>query len=518
MVKRKKSKPISLLKRKSASHAQESHSKKTHKRLKSTHNQTPSNQQPTKTHLFVAQNEIHRQSAQAITRLLRADATSAHGTSLKSLTLAPHITNKKAVYAVTIETLKYIPVLEKIVDALNTQQLLALPPSPSLPRSTAFVLIRDLLWGEGLLPKNTSSSSSSSSNRIGTAEKRILSLEDDLNAALASVLYAANTTDVTDLLPAIKFAEAAANRPRTARVNLLKLSVDECLFQLSQDQRFSKIKIHIDPLIPELLVFPPNTSLHDHPLVHTGALVLQSKASCMPARALAPTPGWSVLDACAAPGNKTTHVAALVGSKGKVFAYDKDAKRLERLKENVEKTGAARIITPHCADFLSLNPLDFDVDSSNRVDAIVLDPSCSGSGTAFTRMDHMLPSAATNPTAITAPSSLVHHTDARIQSLAAFQTSALAHALRFPRVQRVSYSTCSVHAAENERVVAAVLYDTEQGKEFELVRALPEWHRRGVEGCGLKKKDAKKVVRTDPIEDGTDGFFVAVLQRRRTVS
>jgi putative methyltransferase len=109
----------------------------------------------------------------------------------------------------------------------------------------------------------------------------------------------------------------------------------------------------------------------------------------MPAHALAPEPGWTVVDCCAAPGNKTTHVAALLaahtssgsssksssgskpgrassGSKGqagqsstrgRVLAFDKDPKRLKRLQANAERAGAAGIIQARCADFLSLDPL-----------------------------------------------------------------------------------------------------------------------------------------------------------------
>ncbi len=68
----------------------------------------------------------------------------------------------------------------------------------------------------------------------------------------------------------------------------------------------------MDGLLPDLLAFPPRTNLHDCQLVASGCLVLQSKASCMPAHALAPQPGWRVVDACAAPGNKTTHLAGAV--------------------------------------------------------------------------------------------------------------------------------------------------------------------------------------------------------------
>ena len=78
----------------------------------------------------------------------------------------------------------------------------------------------------------------------------------------------------------------------------------------------------VDSLLPDLLVFPPGTDLHDHPLVASAALVLQSKASAMPAHALRPRPGWAVVDACAAPGNKTTHLAALMGNRGAIHAFE----------------------------------------------------------------------------------------------------------------------------------------------------------------------------------------------------
>ena len=193
-----------------------------------------------------------------------------------------------------------------------------------------------------------------------------------------------------------------------------------------------------DGLLPDLLVFPPGTDLHDHPLVEAGALILQSKASCMPAHALRPQPGWAVVDACAAPGNKTTHLAALMGNRGSIQAFEvgllaawagdlqcsngpvhgqpapprqpaasqsclpavtccvqpplpqKDARRCERLRGNAAATGST-IIAARCADFLATDP---EAPEFAGVEAVLLDPSCSGSGTAFTRMDWLLPSSA----------------------------------------------------------------------------------------------------------------------------
>jgi 16S rRNA C967 or C1407 C5-methylase (RsmB/RsmF family) len=100
-------------------------------------------------------------------------------------------------------------------------------------------------------------------------------------------------------------------------------------------------------------------------------LRMQSKASCMPAHALQPCAGWHVVDCCAAPGNKTTHVAALLhaasttaaagdaardSSSCRVFAFDKDRKRLKRLEANVQHVGAGSIVVGQHADFLSIDP------------------------------------------------------------------------------------------------------------------------------------------------------------------
>jgi putative methyltransferase len=84
-----------------------------------------------------------------------------------------------------------------------------------------------------------------------------------------------------------------------------------------------------DPLVGGLLFFRPGTNLHGHPLVKSGALISQDRASCLSAVCLLPMPAGNethAMDATSAPGNKTTHVAALIGRgpHAKVFAFDRD--------------------------------------------------------------------------------------------------------------------------------------------------------------------------------------------------
>ncbi|KAG8058475.1 hypothetical protein GUJ93_ZPchr0002g25170 [Zizania palustris] len=114
-----------------------------------------------------------------------------------------------------------------------------------------------------------------------------------------------------------------------------------------------------------MLVLPPGTDLHNHHLVTDGKVFLQGKASCMVAVALCPKPGWTVIDACAAPGNKTVHLAALMNGEGSIIAY-------------IETINGV---------FLDINTND---PSYAEVHAILLDPSCSGSGISTERLDHFL--------------------------------------------------------------------------------------------------------------------------------
>ena len=477
-----KRKPVSLLKRKSASNDANGQGPRKRRKSDNKSNNVPTTpKHPERT--LVPVNQTHRQAANIVGRLLHADATGRHGASLKSLTLAPHIISKKAVHAVTIETLKHVPVLEQLVSKMKNMPA-------GLSTSAAYVLIRELLWSSETLQPS------------GPAERAILALEKPLRDALTTLLRDAGVRDVNEMLPAVKLAAAAADRPRTARVNELKMSVNDALEWLQSPPKHHVNKwghigkaVTVDPHLSELLIFPPSTDLHDHPLVTNGALILQSKASCMTARALDPEPGWKCVDACAAPGNKTTHLAALISAKGhtraKVIAFDKDSTRLERLRDNSDLAGASSIIDARVGDFLAIDPSEKEFAD---VDAVLLDPSCSGSGTAYSRMDHLLPSAASKAVGADA----IAYRDQRVEALSQFQTSALRHALNFPGAKRVVYSTCSLHAAENEQVVAAVLDDAiENG--FQLIEALPQWERRGEQGWGLEPEDAAKLVRTGRI-------------------
>ena len=488
---------------------------------------------------------VWKQAAGIVARLLRADGARRGGASIKTLTLAPGIAAKKATHAIVCETLKHIPLLKLVLedagvpltddvfadgrkraaaaadddeaeteddhadDASEDADADADPDDATaaasrvLHRSTAYVLGYEVLFGAGVDPEPDG-------RALPPDESAVVAASPALRKALRRRLKSAGASTADAFLLAQPGGRALAEVPshsRHARVNALKISTE------AATRALSRLRPAIDPHVPNLLVFPPGTDLHDHPMVRDGRLILQGKASCLPAAALAPEPGWEVLDCCAAPGNKTTHLAALVGVEGKVRAFDADARRLKRLKANCALAGAGDIVTARCQDFLTLDP---EAPEYAAVRGVLLDPSCSGSGTAGTRGDYLIAAARgeTEPDANAVDDDggdVSRHPPpgARVAALADFQTRALRHALKFPGAERISYSTCSVHAEENERVVRAVLPEaTRVG--YALVEAIPTWRRRGTEG---EVEGAERLLRADQFEDDMEGFFVAVFAR-----
>lgn len=240
-------------------------------------------------------------------------------------------------------------------------------------------------------------------------------------------------------------------------------------------------------------MFPSGTDLHAHPLLLNGTIILQDKASCFPAHILNPPRGAHIIDACAAPGNKTSHLASLIGNQGSIFAFDQDAKRLGTLQMLSRRAGCSSIEAIH-QDFLKVNPNDAKY---KNVEYILLDPSCSGSG-IVSRLDHLVEEHeqqqqqqkqqqkqqksrdSLNPSPVeTSPETLQNQ---RLESLADFQYNAIIHAFKFPSIKRVVYSTCSRHEIENEGVVQKVLKKLGNVRLIDRDQVLPTWPRRGING------------------------------------
>ncbi|PPR92973.1 hypothetical protein GOBAR_AA27689 [Gossypium barbadense] len=408
-----------------------------------------------------------REAAKVLRSVLQGDAHRRAVASIKSLVYSPSIKNKKATFALVCQTLKHLPI------------------------------IKDVLEGANILNSRWKRQVELEISFVGDAEKFLLQRKVSLQSALARLLVRKKMKCIEDLLD--RYQTPDVSKPRYVRVNTLKLDVDSALIDLRKQYMVEK-----DDLVPDLLKLPPKCDLHDHPLVMNGSVFMQGKASSMVAAALDPDPGWElayfhvsvkVLDACAAPGNKTVHLAALMRGKGKVIACELNKERIKRLADTVRLSGA--YIEVFHGNFLSLDPKD---PPYSKVRAILLDPSCSGSGTVAERLDHLLPSHAAGQSAN------VDETE-RLTKLASFQKKVLTHALCFPQVERIVYSTCSIHQIENEDVVKSIL-PLAASHGFRLGTPFPQWHRRGLPVL----EGFEHLVRTDPVED-KEGFFIALFVR-----
>jgi 16S rRNA (cytosine967-C5)-methyltransferase len=214
-------------------------------------------------------------------------------------------------------------------------------------------------------------------------------------------------------------------------------------------------------------------------LVQEGLVYTQDEASQLVAHVLGARAGERVLDVCAAPGSKTTHVAGLAEDRALIVAGDLYAHRLQVV---VESAARQKLTSIRTVALDAEQPLPFAAESFDRV---LVDAPCTGTGT------------------------LRHNPEIRwrlkptdIDDLAARQRRILANAARTVRPGgRLVYSTCSVEPEENEVVVSAFLAAQ---PDFTAIRV----------AAPAQLLTAAGAVRTWPHRDGADGFFVAAFARR----
>ncbi|KAF3481041.1 uncharacterized protein GIQ15_03800 [Arthroderma uncinatum] len=471
------------------------------------------------------------------------------------------------IYALVVEAAKYDGFIKQVVDAAGL-----LSHEPKLTPLLSLLLVHDFL-----LSKRGIAAPSSHPLRLAVERHKTR-----LNAEFTKLRVRRGCASKEELKRSLLQDQrtSQAFSPRWIRINnaLTTLAQElettfstyspvDSLAELAadSDSDSDRKRYYLDEHIPDLLAIGPDSDIISTPSYKEGRLILQDKASCFPAYLLlGDNPEqWSgdIIDGCAAPGNKTTHLASLLSSrrksdgqqKNRIFSLDASHSRSKILQEMVKKAGVKdRVTVLPGQDFLALDPKD---RRFQQVTALLLDPSCSGSG--ITKRENIpqlaLPKskselASTNassrpknkkrkrgdetgPTAAPAPASSSDNTadSARLTKLANLQSQIIEHAFRFPAATRVTYSTCSIHRQENEGVVAHVLASSIARRRGWRVEAradqasgLHKWHHRGVAPTSdtpgdeetLSPEDTEACVRCWPEdEDGTGGFFVAAFVR-----
>ena len=261
------------------------------------------------------------------------------------------------------------------------------------------------------------------------------------------------------------------------RVNTLVSSVPEVNHSLPVPHQPA-------PGLPEGLVIEGPFDAQASPLWSAGAIMPQSRGSMLVSRVLAPQRGERVLDLCAAPGGKTTHLAALLEGTGSVVAVERHPGRAAALGRTCQRMHA-EAVTVETFDAAELP--DRDPAAIEAYDRVLVDPPCSGLGTLQSRPDlrwRARPDA--------------------IPELAELQSRILrAGAACLAPGGTLVYSVCTISAAEGRGVVQRFLDEHPAFVAEELGAEHPQWADRA-DGRYLQLL---------PHRDGTDGFFIARLRR-----
>ncbi len=213
-----------------------------------------------------------------------------------------------------------------------------------------------------------------------------------------------------------------------------------------------------------------------------GEYYVQEESASLPVEVLNPEPGEKVLDMCAAPGGKSTQIAAKMNNKGLLISNDDNAKRLKSLHANIYRTGAA-----------ISRVTNYDgrrIPKKQKFDKILVDAPCSGEGNNARR-------------------SFQAASQSELQSLSEVQQKLMENAEKLLKDSgTIVYSTCTFAPEENEAVVEKVLEETDL--ELEKVETDAE-HVRGVEEFEDRKFDfdTSKTVRIYPHHLKSGGIFVA---------
>jgi 16S rRNA (cytosine967-C5)-methyltransferase len=181
---------------------------------------------------------------------------------------------------------------------------------------------------------------------------------------------------------------------------------------------------------PQAVRLKEHASIRELPGFADGWFSVQDQSAMNVASALAPEPGWRVLDVCAAPGGKSTHLAELMGGTGSVVASDVDGERLRLLEDSCRRLGLANVETVRSQEEPPAGPFD----------AVLVDVPCSNTGVLGRR-----------------PEARWRLRPTDLRHLVPLQTKLLIQAGEWVRPGGVVvYSTCSIEPAENRPVVDAV--------------------------------------------------------------
>ncbi len=275
-----------------------------------------------------------------------------------------------------------------------------------------------------------------------------------------------------------KYAQSLSEKSKVSlRINQKQISTKEAIEQLTAEgYEVSESIVSPQGLISESGL-PAKSALFK-----SGKITIQDESSMLVAPALQLEVGDKVLDACAAPGGKTTHIASYLDAErgGEVLALDLHAHKIKLIEENAKRQNVDGVVNAKNIDARKIS----EQVSTESFDKILVDAPCSGLGLMRRK-----------------PEIRYSKTTEDLKSLQKIQIDILSHMAPLLKANgRLVYSTCTITPEENEQVIQAFL---EEHPEFTVEPVF-------LENKNLKL-DADNMFRLYPHEFQTDGFFICTL-------
>lgn len=258
-------------------------------------------------------------------------------------------------------------------------------------------------------------------------------------------------------------------KPKTTiRVNRLKTTKEELINRLEKEEiEYSNVNKE-DNLAEDFLILNKVKNIENLDLFKEGFFTIQDISAGLTAKILNPKQGENVLDACSAPGGKTTYIAELMKNSGNIEAWDIHEHRTKLVEKNAQRLGI-KIIDTHVKDATK-----YDETLNEKFDKILLDVPCLGTGVIKRKPDIKWQRKVED-----------------IQEITEIQKTILNNCSKYLKKEGdLVYSTCSIFKEENENIIKEFL---EKNCNFEIksntiINIIPDEEKDGFFICKLHKK------------------------------
>lgn len=271
-----------------------------------------------------------------------------------------------------------------------------------------------------------------------------------------------------------------AKRKTTLRINTIKSNIEEIKQKLDAKKiEYEEVKWSKEAII---IKNEDEKAIQEMDIYTNGEIYMQSLSSMLPPIILEPKESTDILDMAAAPGGKTTQIAALTNNKAHITACEKNKIREERLKYNIDKQGASCV-------FIMQKDARF-IDDFFSFDQILLDAPCSGSGTLDFNDNNIEK----------------YFSKQLIDRSSSVQKTLLSKAIKLLKPgHEMVYSTCSILSCENEDIIVHSI----KNENVEIVPI----HFEGMEELPLLPTKIHGTLCVCPT-DLYEGFFVAKIRKK----